>query len=304
MTPHLHQRNSIGLEYKLTVLDGATRRVMRESGWSPNLVTDIGLDRIGSGNTIGGFCRIGTGTTTPANSDTQLVAQSASTSSIVVPTSRVNAGSPTYHSTATCTFEFSLGSVVGNMAEIGIGWASTGATLFSRARILDGGGTPTTITVLVTEILQVTARLALYPTLTDATGSVVIGGVSYNYTARTSQANSVHAIDTNGPMLSSISAPIAYTGAIGTVTGLPSGTSGVLTAGSFSSYTNGNYFRDYSLSAGIGVGNLSGGIKSIVSNVGNGSGDVFRTQIEFDTAIPKDNTKTFLLTLRVSWARH
>lgn len=294
----------VGLEYELTVLDGATRQVVRRSGVSPNLVTDIGLDRIGAASVIGGFCRIGTGTTAPANSDTQLVSQSAATSTTVGSLSRVNAGAPNYETTATVTFEFPLGAVVGNMAEIGLGWASSGATLFSRARILDGGGSPTTITVLVTEILQVTARLALYPTLTDATGTVTLSGVSYGYTARVSLVNTTAAIDPNGTVLANLVNQIAYNSTIGAVTAQPAGSSTNLTSGTLQAYTNGTYYRDYTLTAALAIGNLSGGIKSIYTSLGVASSEVFRTQIEFGTAIPKDNTKTFSLSLRVSWARH
>lgn len=298
---------SMGLagDYKFTVLDGATRQVKHQTDWMHNLITDIGLDRFGTGSALGGFCRIGTGTTAPANADTQLVSQSASTSTLVGLTAKANAGSPNYETTATVVFEFALGAVVGNMAEVGIGWASTGATLFSRARIVDGGGSPTTITVLVTEILQVTYRLTVFPQITDSTGTVVISGITYNYTSRASSVSAVAgALEPNGAPLSSAAFPGAHPGAIGAITGIPSGVVAAMSAGALGSYTNGTYYREYTITASITQGNAVGGILSINGYVGNGLGALMQTQTQYSPVIPKDGTKTFSLVMRVSWARH
>lgn len=293
----------VGGEWKLQVLDGRTRKVKRTTGWMKNLITDIGLNRIGAGQVIGPFCRVGTGTTAPANTDTALVSQSAQTSTTVGSPSTVNAGAPDYQTSYTVTFEFALGAVVGNMAEIGMGWASTGATLFSRARIVDGGGSPTTITVLVTEILQATYRISLYPTLTDSSGVVTISGINYNYTSRVYQAGGVRNVNL-GNWLGSIFSVTAFdVAALASTTATLVGTSAALTAGSFQAYVAGSFQRDFTISAAIAVGNLTGGIDVIVTNVGGSVATVFSTQTIFTPAIPKDNTKTMNLTWRISWAR-
>jgi len=298
------QHVEVGGEWMLNVLDGKTRKVKRSTGWMPNLITNIGLDRIGQGAAIGSFCRIGTGTTTPANSDTQLVSQSASTSTSVGTASTVNAGAPDYQTEYTATFEFALGAVVGNMAEIGMGWASTGATLFSRARIVDGGGSPTTITVLATEILQATYRVSLFPTLTDTSGTVDISGVTYNYTSRVLNAPGVRNINL-GNWLGTLHTINAYDAtALAAITASSvSGPSTPLTAGTFQAYVDGSYQRDFTISAAIAVGNLTGGIDLIVTNVGNAVAPVFITQTLFSPNIPKDNTKTLSMTWRISWSR-
>ena len=150
-TPIIGSSQALSGEWSFKVLDGATRNVVREHEAFKNLVLDIGLDRMGSGNTLFQFCRIGTGTAAATASDTDLQSQSASTSN-EISTSSANAGAPNYESTTTTVFEFALGAVVGNMAEIGAGWLTSGANgLFSRARINDAGGSPTTITVLATD---------------------------------------------------------------------------------------------------------------------------------------------------------
>lgn len=288
-------------EWQLKVIDPVTRRVKRKTPWFKNLITNIGLDRIGQNGAVGSWCRIGTGTTAPANADTALVSQSASTSTSIS-TSAANAGSPDYQTTFTATFEFALGAVVGNMAEIGVGWASSGATLFSRARIVDVGGSPTTISVLVTEILQATYRLSVYPTLTDSSSTVTVGGSSYTYVSRVASCGAVCGISLGVPWFQTFNHN-AYNGVLGAITGLPSGTSGALTNGSLSAYTDGTYYRDFTLSAGISVANLSGGISVIQTKIGTVLGSVWNTQTSFSPAIPKNNTNQLAMTWRVSWAR-
>lgn len=281
----------------------ADGELLRETGFFPNLILDNGLDRIASGSSVGQYCRIGTGNTAPANSDVALVSQSASTSS-GVQTSNANAGSPDYETENTTTYTFTLGAVVGNMAEVGIGWtAATSGTLFSRALIVDGLGAPTTITVLVTEVLEVVYRLTYFPILTDETGTISISSVSYDYTARVAECDQARFIGPLYAWLGSIISVTPYNGAIGAVTASPSGTASTLSAGSFATYTNGTYYRDFTISGSLSEGNLAGGIMSIRIALG-GVSTVFMSQIEFDPPIPKDNTKVFSMTLRQAWARH
>lgn len=294
-------------DYKLRILDGKTRALKYESpDWIPNLITDLGMDRIAAGS-IGQHCRIGTGTSTPANSDTALQSQSASTLS-VVSNSSSNAGAPNYESTFVSTYEFALGAVVGNMGEIGLGWtASTASTLATRSRILDAGGFPTTITVTASEILQVTYRIKSWPKLTDDTGVVNISGTNYNYTARASSIANVGGLSpalAGGPSSISGGGCTVYNGAIGANTGIPSGSTATLLAPSLAGYTNGTYYREVVCTADLVNGNVSGGITAlkIVWNKSN-STKWADHQIGFSPAIPKDSTKTFSLTLRTSWAR-
>lgn len=298
-------------EYRFIVRDGATGQVTRETDWVPNLFTNYGLDTEGAGNVPAGYCRIGTGNTAPANSDTQLVSQSASTSSVITSTN-TNAGAPNYETLWTVTYQFALGAVVGNMAEIGVGTAASGATLSSRALIVDGVGAPTTITVLITEILQVVYRFTVFPNLVDATGTVTIGGVGYNYVSRTYQAASVLNVRPDAlSFFGSVFSPFAYpsTSTLGSVTSAgPSGSPAGFTNGTLSAYVNGNYYRDLTLNAGIADGNASGGIAAIKFSVGAG-GAVFQNQISFDKTagggpIPKDGTKALAITLRQPFSRH
>lgn len=293
----MNLHTTYGGEYKFTILD-ADRNVKRETEWMPNLITDIGLDRIAAG-IVGTHCRIGTGNTTPANADTALVSQSASTTN-TAGTSSSNAGAPNYQTENSNTFEFALGAVVGNMAEVGIGWAASGATLFSRALTVNGGGTPTAITVLVTEILQVTYRLTSYPILTDTTSTVTIG-TSYTYVSRVWLAGTTRAINITSIDQTNSAQLTAYNGSLGATTAGPSGSSAGGGTAARGSYTAGNRFLDYTFNMTIAQGNVAGGITAMAVFVGGSAS--FRTQMSFSPAIPKDGTNTLSITIRQSWAR-
>lgn len=294
----------IGGEFQLRRLDGVTREVIEETPWTHNLVLNIGLDRFGAGLTHNDFCRIGTGTAAPANGDTQLQSQSANTNS-VISNSASNAGSPNYESTTTSVYEFALGAVVGNMAEVGVGWsASTASTLFSRARINDAGGVPTTITVLVTEILQVSYRFTIYPSIVDVTGSVNISAPSYSYTSRTYNAGSTRQLNATGVFFNGASV-VATNGSINGITSSgASGTQLSIGSGSLQAYTTSNYYRDFIISANIATGNLAGGIQSMNISLQGGSGQIAQFQVGFVPNIPKDATNVLTLTFRFTWQRH
>ena len=216
----------------------------------------------------------------------------------VITSSNSNAGASNYESKHTVTYEFALGAVVGNMAEIGVGWASTGATLFSRARIVDGGGSPTTITVLVTEILQATYRLTAFPTLTDSTSTFLVSGVSTTYVSRLASAANYLNIGYSASELISNPQMDVRNGSLGAITGTPSGSSVAISAAASPAYIPGTYYRDSVFTAALAQGNLSGGISAVYFQGSGAFG-----QISFSPVIAKDNTKTLSLTFRTAWAR-
>lgn len=153
-----------------------------------NLITDGGFTYVQS-NAISlavQYCRVGSGSTTPSVSDTQLVSQVASATNTSSTTSALT--SSPYTSSYTVTYQFALGAAAGNLSEVGVGWAATGTTLYSRALILDGLGNPTTITVLSNEYLYVYYTAYINPPLTDGTGTLTISGTSYTWTSRAANA--------------------------------------------------------------------------------------------------------------------
>lgn len=316
------QLPSVGVAgyYKLEVLN-PDKTLKYATGWFPNLITNNGLDLLGQEINLMGVVAVGSGNAAPAFSDSTLQTIVAATSNLVSQTSGVQATAP-YYGTGTHQWQFAQGAAAGNLAEVGVGASST--NLLSRALILDGLGNPTTITVLANEFLNVTYSLRMYVPTADVTGSVVLLGVSYNYTIRASRANTNNTnfgwaprtqisgtFVSPGPSL--LGSCIRVTdGAINAaVTGTPGGTSVQNGSPANTTYVTGAYQKLSSYTWGINDGNLGAGITAMEIQAGNyvaiGSGGITggrgSYQIGFSAAIPKDNTKQLTLQFAHSWVR-
>lgn len=298
-------------EYRMVVTraDGTEQ----DTGWFDNLVLNSGLDRIG--NATSNFyvitnAQVGTGTSAPAATQTALDAWVAGSASSTSSSSITNSGAPNYETTRAWTFTFAQGAVVGNITEIGVGWATNGS-LFSRARILDNLGSPTSITLVALDQLTVYYRLKITPLVTDMTGTVVISSVSYPYTARVSNAGTFGnatwlfagaQAGWSGSVVGiygSAGQTFAAGSVLGAITGSPtlsSGSTGTVAAGP---YTAGTFYRDDVWTWNATQGNATGGIQCIVFPFAFSS---VNFQYRFSTVIPKTNTNTLSLTTRISWA--
>ena len=303
--------------YKMEAVKISTGERRELTGWFPNIITDGGLDRMATQYDYLDYCQVGTGSTQPTASDTALVNRVGANSTAGNFLSRlfsVNGTSPYYRITR-IVHRLTPGRATGNLSEVGMGWASTGS-LFSRALILDSYGNPTTITVLSDEYLDVTYEYRFYPEESDVTGSITLTGNkggTYNYTLRCAYITS-HVLQQNTsfgnvPVTMNNKSNISnigtiynrvYDGSIGALTGIPSGTSENISYAytSVSSYTARTRTLTFTLALPISVGNLSGGIKSIIFPWGN-----VHYQIEFDTAILKTSEDTLSLTFTHTWAR-
>lgn len=302
--------------YQLTVRDVRTGRITKQTKPFKNLITNSGLDYIfigfpgpfGSPQAFQG-AYVGTGTTTPAFTDTTLTTYLAgvnSSNGAASPMSLwvyVAASGPTpAYWTSTGSWTFPAGSATGVLAEVGVGgWISTSPNyiLQSHALIVDGGGSPTTITVLSTEALTLTYTLNLYWDVTTHTGTISISGITYSTSWLPQSINST----SGGPGNSAIGVSLrltGYNGSLGTALTNPTGASGTNgDTGSIGPYTVGNYFIDATYTCDINHLNFSGGITvlSVTSNY-------HKFQIGFSPAIPKDNTKSFTFVNRLAVARY
>lgn len=259
----------------------------RERARFDNLITDTGLDLIGVGNDISNAC-VGSGSTAPANTDTALAAQISAASSLNTSSTSYNA-SPEYGQRTT-VFRFGAGAAAGNLAEVGVKYSSS---LYARALILDGGGSPTTITVLAGEILDVTYIQRIVPPAADASGSVVINGITYGWVARPANVGTWYNAINGG----SVGYPTiqGYFGSIGARASSPGG-GGVGASCAASAYTPGSKTRSYTGTFAIGASDLL--ITAATLNA------QAYWQFSFDSGgIPKLSTQTLALTLANSWAR-
>lgn len=293
-----------------------TRRVAAD--WFDNLITNAGLNlfgsqtvQIGSNGSWLYACGVGSGSTTPANTDTALVSQVARTTTKQLDQNGA-AGAAPYYGWRRITYRFGTGVAAGNLSEVGIFSASSGGTCCSRALIVDGGGTPTTITVLADETLDVLYELRMYAPTSDASwGPVTISGISYSGTVRASLVTSSvywapgvvsppSIVGLWGRNASSgAAAQATATATLAAVTSQPSGTGFPETSKAASAYTPGTYARTQSLTWAIADGNTGSGIGTIWASTTVGA-----FQMNFSPVLAKDATKTLTLNFTISWGRY
>jgi len=289
-------------EYNLRVIRG-DGSVKSETGWFPNIILDAGLNRWGTSNIISGAA-VGTGTSTPTAAQTGLDAQVTFTTTAAPGGALTAQGSPPYYTSRTLVYRTTLGALTGQaLSEVGAGWL-TGANMFSRALILDSGGSPTTITVLATEQLDIIYRLRGYPPNVDTSSVHTIGAVSYTVAGRAAQVTSTTGsgwpIPTDQVILNSPfgNNGAVFSGAFGAITSAPSGSQSPASGNTTNAYSNNSYqmtgFTTFSLS----FGNVTGGARSFLYYGGFGA-----FQHDFGASIPKDDTKTLVLNTSVNWAR-
>lgn len=286
---------------KLTAvkLDGTVRPL---TGWFPNLITNNGLNNIGAANQFIGAVHVGEGSATPQFTDTTLDQFLASTSAVFSSASGASLSAP-YYGWNRQTYRFGAGAAQGNLTEVAMAVNTSSGNLFNRALILDLFGVPTVVTVLSDEYLDVSFELRCYAPDVPEYANIMISGSPYDVEVLPSEV-------TNGtywaPPFSWATARsvfgvghIVYSGALGAVTGSPSG----ITSSDFSltrqSYSNNSYYIDLLYSAVLDAANVAGGIQSTTLNTTLG-----RFQYGWNPKIMKDNTKTMSLLYRLYWARY
>lgn len=291
----LTSRARVDGHFRLVVsrADGSVRRDIAFD----NLVLDAGVNRLGTDNAIT-FCAIGAGTATPVANQTTLQAQSQSTSTTLTGSATDSGGVTPYWTGYTFVFRFPIGSLGGNYSEVGVGWSST--LMYSRALILDAGGSPTSITVGAGEQLDVYYTRRIYPPLSDAVTTANISGVSTTVTCRAMNAGSTSAWGAqNFPSALSSSSYQAYSGSIGSITGSPSGDTGSAPSSvSLLAYSNNSLTRGLQVNYAFGEGNAPGGISSTAVPF-----SMMAYQFGFSPPIAKTSSFTLALTYAVSWAR-
>ena len=274
-----------------------------EIPWFKNMILNSGLDDLGTMGGLRNYCHVGTGTSTPAVTQVALDAKIGAYGSAGTSTT-TQIGAPSYAWSTTLPYTFAIGAIVGNITEVGVGQSTTGTRLYSRSRFVDGGGNPIAITVTASDQLVVYHKVTVTPPITDGTGSVVISGVTYNYTTRLAAAGQYgdHFSDWSSVAVFDAGSSYAFgsDAALAPITSLwPVGTgSNNATSVTYSTYISGTYYRDTSLVWSPTVANLAGGIKGF--RVASGCGYF---QIVLNTPIMKTNLQQLTMVFRRSWGR-
>jgi len=281
-----------------------------------NLILDQGLNYLGSGELEFLLCcQAGTSNSTPSPSDIALGGYLNGMELDAIVYGQINTEERYMYVTGVYTSD--VGDIVGNVAEIGIGTTTSGATLFSRSLVKDIGGNPTTITVLATEKLKVTYEYRVYQPETEIFNSVVD---SYTVVGKTAKANTANAGTGWGFRQNSYSGDghtdkyrncfrinsgwIQITDGNMGATILDSITGTVLHQDSVSSvgtdvaYITGTFTKDLALNFSATQANGGSGIGALTLVYGPTS-----FQFEFTPNIIKTNLDTLEIVLRYSWAR-
>lgn len=317
MNKPLFIEQKIGFEgwFTIQLIDAKTGRIKRELKFK-NLITDVGLDFFGASSSgilpvIGssGYCGLGTGSTTPANSDTTLVAEVSPSSSNRTTSNGGTfdvtgyvAGPPDYHKYVR-TYLFLEAQANGNLTEVGIFTAVTSGTMWTRQLLKDSGGTPTTVIKTSSDQLKVIYELRVQPPQSDAVTSVTISGTSYTVSIR-----GVYVGDP-GVGWVEVFTNNTFGGSIGfetntlvarTTTSNPSGNV-ASSSTTVAAYVNGNKYRDITYKFEPGIANFATGVGGIFAPaIGNGR---YLFQIMFSPKFAKDNTMRLTLIVRVSFDR-
>lgn len=296
----MNAQNQLAGRYMLRAIrpDGSERIL---ADWFENLVLDGGLNRIGSGAIIS-TAVVGSGSTTPANGESTLSALVASTTTQqggdVRGTDLANGFAYNRR-----TYRFAAGVAAGNLSEVGIGWGST--TLFSRALIKDVGGTPTTITILSDEVLDLVYELRVYWPTTDATATINLSGTDYTVTVRASdvdqwaEGTSMFSYLLGNGITDGIQDALAY--GPGTLGAITDGAGGTFlgrpgTATFDGSYVNNSNERLFKVIAGLSDVTSSIGAIGVITPLG-------MYKMGFSPSIPKSSSNILTVNFKLTWAR-
>lgn len=299
--------------FNLIVRKAETDEIVRETGWFDNLVLDQGLNTMA---TTAWFesCKVGTGNSTPVVTQTQLDAFVAFSSTVQTSQNGATATTP-YYKWQRKTFRFNAGLFNNtNLTEVAIGYNTTanGAGIWNRALIKDGSGNPAVLTVLNDEVLDVVCEVRAYQSENDISGTFNLldksGNVIQTINTVIRPSKLTTAKTSIGPSLKTTNANYfnfmyAYSGEIGTNTGIPSG-SVVHTAtdsqGKFSAnaYVSGSYQLVFTALYALGDGNADA-TKSLFLQ-----GMLADYQVSLTPAIAKNASQTLTIKYTLTWGRY
>lgn len=281
-----------------------------------NLITDAGWAALFTDNlTANRVCQVGTSNTPPTVADISLGGLLASSPAVTSGSRFSGTDTLGTFQGLPYVFAFSQGSVIGNIAEVGVRIGTSGGTLLSRALIKDGAGNPTVLTLTAIDQLTINYQVRVYLN-TGTLGSTVINVAGTPTTCTLLDSGvppSTAAI--NGAFFPKSALTHTYQassvlGAAGTIpSGATSSFGQVLTA-----VTTSPGVATFTANWGISQGNESGGIGAMrftIATVNSFNGSTinqaahigYDLKIGFSPAINKTNTKTLAVTVQINYTR-
>lgn len=271
-----------------------------------NLITNGGLNRLGTSNPIMVFY-LSADNTEPTITDSSLLSLlGGSTSKIAGGTGDSSITVPPYYVSSYQTNRFAAGVATGNISKVATGWGTAARVdgLWSVALIKDSNGNNTVITKLADEILDITYELRVYLPSVDNESTVTISGVTYKVKVRLSDLKSTWSGNSIAPVVT-INSAAMYQENIGAVTSRPSGNVALVSVNAVP-YVDGSFESKYVANATIDKANFITGVRSLsLANSGFNAWQVEFSRVSNGAAIPK--TSEYSLTLPpfiVKWGRY
>lgn len=301
------------------IVKRADGTVRLDTGFFPNVITNLGLDAIGHDHNLFHYCAVGEGNSTPLNTNTKLD-NFLAVGSEISSTSKYDydpvRDTEFYKCSRTVGYRFT-GLDNKNISEVGLVSNSRPElhSALTRTLIKNSNGEPTVITVLSGEILELQYRLWQVFDLKDKDQVVtaMIDGVEVpvnvkirlagvggtNLTGSQSYKEVVGA----GVAFQGNNSPRYGTGELGEITGLISGeTSGYYVGAAWEAYQPSTYKRKFYVNASITEAVHP--IRSFLFHTGLGAYQVRFGTVDGDLPIDKTNQDILQLGFEMSWGRY
>ena len=298
------------------IVKRADGTVRLDTGFFPNVITNLGLDALGNGKDLFSFCAVGGGNSTPLNTNTKL-------DNLLGVGSQISSESKYDYDPVRDTKFYKCSRTVGyrfegldnkNISEVGLvdNDGSSQLPAYTRTLIKNSAGNPTVITVLSGEILELQYRLWQVFDLKDKDQVVtaMIDGVEVPvnvkirlaYVGGTYGSWGYHSIIGAPITFRGSARPLFGTGELGEITGMISGRTYELSNISWEAYQPSTYKRKFYVNTSIIEAVLP--IRSFLFFTGLGAYQVRFGTVAGDLPIDKTNQDILQLGFEMSWGRY
>ena len=298
------------------IVKRADDTVRLDTGFFPNVITNLGLDAIGNDNDLFTFCAVGGGNSTPLNTNTKL-------DNFLAAGSPISSESKYDYDPVRDTEFYKCSRTVGyrfegldnkNISEVGLvgDYASGQHPAYTRTLIKNSAGEPTVITVLSGEILELQYRLWQVFDLKDKDQVVtaMIDGVEVPFNVKIRLAGVGGNLGGSWSYAAVVGAHLTFqgnnyhrfgTGELGEITGQNSGLTSYYGL-SWEAYQPSTYKRKFYVNASITEAVHP--IRSFLFFTGLGAYQVRFGTVDGDLPIDKTNQDILQLGFEMSWGRY
>ena len=298
------------------IVKRADDTVRLDTGFFPNVITNLGLDAIGNDNDLFNFCAVGGGNSTPLNTNTKL-------DNFLAVGSPISSESKYDYDPVRDTEFYKCSRTVGyrftgldnkNISEVGLVGDDRPElhSAYTRTLIKNSAGEPTVITVLSGEILELQYRLWQVFDVKDKDQVVtaMIDGVEVPFNVKIRLAGVGGNLGGSWSYAAVVGAHLTFqgnnypqfgTGELGEITGQNSGLTSVYGL-SWEAYQPSTYKRKFYVNASITEAVHP--IRSFLFFTGLGAYQVRFGTVDGDLPIDKTNQDILQLGFEMSWGRY